>query len=81
MRSEEAEKAISRIQYLIKVSKETMYNIALSDYDIEKIEILLNYIEELEERKDTKKELIDKIIESTQLVSKDGENFEFKEVK
>lgn len=48
MKSKEVEKAISRLQYIIKVSKETAYDIMYSEYDIEKTETVLNYIKELE---------------------------------
>ena len=75
------EEAIKYLQRVIKTSKETAYNLVYQDIDIQCLEIVLNYIEELEGRKNTSKELIDKIIESTQLVSKDGEKFEFKEIK
>jgi uncharacterized membrane protein len=107
--NKEIEEAITYLRRVIKTSKETAYNLVYQDIDIQCLEIVLNYIEELEkenadakeyadevwrkqeelrnkieeleERKDTKKELIDKIIGSTQLVSKDGEKFEFRRIK
>lgn len=79
--NEETKEAIKYLQRVIKVSKETAYNLVYQDIDIQCLEIALDYIEELEGRKDTKRELIDKIIGSTQLVSKDGKNFDFRRIK
>ena len=66
------EEAIKYLRRVIKTSRETAYNLVYQDLDIQCLEIVLDHIEELE-KKDTE--------ESTQLVSKDGKNFEFKKVK
>lgn len=67
------EEAIKYLRRVIKVSRETAYNLVYQDLDIQCLEIALDYIEELEERKDTE--------ESTHLVSKEGENFDFRRIK
>ena len=51
MENKETEEAINYLQRVIKVSKETAYDLFYRDIDIKCLEIALDYIEELEKNK------------------------------
>lgn len=78
------EEAIKYLRRVIKTSKETAYNLVYQDLDIQCLEIVLDYIEKECIDKQVIRDKIEQLEKdngSTQLVSKDGGNFEFKKVK
>lgn len=52
MRDEEQREAITYLRRVIKTSKETAYNLVYQDIDIKCLEIVLDYIEELEKKEE-----------------------------
>lgn len=48
--NKEVKEAIKYLRRVIKTSKETAYNLVYQDIDIQCLEIVLNYIEELENK-------------------------------